>query len=167
MMRDKRYKVAILFGSSNNQGNIYNIAQSIADKLNVKIYNLAEYNISNFDYTHQNKSDDFFPLTTELIDNYDTIIFVTPVYWYAMSAIMKTFFDRISDLLTIEKVLGRKLRGKKVIFVTSSIGNHLDDDFWIPVKATCNYLGMNFFFGMHCIEDKISADQLNKIGEKI
>ncbi|MCP4458779.1 MAG: NAD(P)H-dependent oxidoreductase [Cytophagales bacterium] len=37
----------------------------------------------------------------------------TPVYWYSMSGIMKVFLDRIYDVLTIEKELGRKLHGKK------------------------------------------------------
>ncbi|MBD1428017.1 flavodoxin family protein [Sphingobacterium litopenaei] len=78
-MAVKKLESAVVFGSSNNQGNTYNIAHSIADKLKIKLYNLAVYNISNFDYTHQNKSDDFFPLITELIENYGTIIFVTPV----------------------------------------------------------------------------------------
>ncbi|GEM_PF-5858084 len=79
IMAVKKLESAVVFGSSNNQGNTYNIAHSIADKLKIKLYNLAVYNISNFDYTHQNKSDDFFPLITELIENYGTIIFVTPV----------------------------------------------------------------------------------------
>ena len=36
-----------------------------------------------------------------------TIIFVTPVYWYAMSGRMKVFFDRWTDLLKIDKDTGR------------------------------------------------------------
>lgn len=107
--------------------------------MNIKVYKLTDYNISNYNYSHQNKSDDFIPLIKKLIKNSATIIFVTPVYWYAMSAIMKTFFDRITDLLNVEKELGKKLRRKNVIFVTSSEGDHLDDDFWIPIKATFNY----------------------------
>ena len=94
---------AILFGSSNTLGNTFQISQRMADELSIPIYNLFDYAISNFDYNHLNKNDDFLPLIRELIDKYETLIFITPVYWYAMSAIMKTFFDRLSDLLTIEK----------------------------------------------------------------
>jgi multimeric flavodoxin WrbA len=43
---------------------------------------------------------------------------VTPVYWYTMSGIMKVFFDRFSDLLRIEKDLGRKLRGKSMAVIS-------------------------------------------------
>jgi multimeric flavodoxin WrbA len=166
-MIEKKHKTAILFGSSNKEGNTFIVSQSVATKLNIKVYNLADYNISNYDYTHQNKRDDFIPLIKKLIENYDSIIFVTPVYWYAMSAIMKTFFDRITDLLTVEKELGRKLRGKNVIFVTSSEGDNLDDDFWIPIKATFNYLGMNLKLTAHCLHDVISEEQLEDISKSI
>ena len=84
-----------------------------------------------------------------------------------MSAIMKTFFDRISDLLTIDKDLGRRLRGKSVLFITSSEGNHLGDDFWIPIKATFNYLGMNLKLTIHCLHDIISEEQLDEISISI
>ncbi len=49
----------------------------------------------------------------DIVDKYDVLIFATPVYWYSMSGIMKVFFDRITDLLTIKKDIGRKLKGKK------------------------------------------------------
>ena len=60
-----------------------------------------------------------------IISKYDTIIFATPVYWYSMSGILKVFIDRITDLLTIEKELGRKLRGKKMA-VVSQIEYYID-----------------------------------------
>ena len=52
---------------------------------------------------------------------YEQIIFATPIYWYAMSAQLKTFFDRMTDLLTIHKPLGRQLRkGKKMFLIACS-----------------------------------------------
>lgn len=158
---------AIIFGSSNNLGNTYQLSQQIANALSTPIYNLSDYAISNFDYSHINKDDDFLALVQELIEKYETFMFISPVYWYAMSAIMKTFFDRLSDLLTIEKELGRRLRGKRVIFITSSIGNNLNDDFWIPIKATCNYLEMNFTLGIHYIDDKITDIEIQQIANSI
>lgn len=66
------------------------------------------------DYEHQNSNDDYLKLMKEIIKKYDTLIFTLPIYWYSMSGIMKVFFDRIADLLTFEKELGRQLRGKKM-----------------------------------------------------
>lgn len=60
------------------------------------------------------RNDDYLNLMKQILDKYETLILATPVYWYSMSGIMKVFFDRLTDLLTIEKELGRKLRGKKI-----------------------------------------------------
>lgn len=60
------------------------------------------------------RNDDYLNLMKQILEKYETLILATPVYWYSMSGIMKVFFDRLTDLLTIEKELGRKLRGKKI-----------------------------------------------------
>ncbi|MEZ4804274.1 MAG: NAD(P)H-dependent oxidoreductase [Bacteroidia bacterium] len=76
-----------------------------------------------------------------------------PVYWYAMSGIMKVFFDRLSDLLTIEKDLGRQLRGKNMAVVSVSNGNNLGDAFWLPFKSTAEYLGMHYIGDLHTLRN--------------
>ncbi len=80
---------------------------------------------------------------TRVIETYDTIIFVTPVYWYSMSGILKVFFDRISDLLRIHKDAGRALRGKNMAMVSCSNHDDLVDGFSTPFKLFYNYLIMN------------------------
>ncbi len=90
---------------------------------------LSDYSISHFDYKHLNKEDDFISLMKKISGDYDTLIFATPVYWYAMSCVMKDFFDRFTDLLRIEKELGRTLRNKGVAVITSSNGDNLADNF--------------------------------------
>ncbi|MFW5760799.1 MAG: NAD(P)H-dependent oxidoreductase [Cyclobacteriaceae bacterium] len=64
--------------------------------------------------------------------NYDLLIFAAMVYWYSISGIMKVFFDRITDLLTIEKNLGRQLRGKYMAAISCCNGNNLEENFWLP-----------------------------------
>ncbi len=86
------------------------------------LVDLNDYDFSYFDYEHKNRGDDFLPLMSRLIEAYDVFVFATPVYWYAMSGIVKVFFDRITNLLTIEKDLGRRLRGKKMAGISCSIG---------------------------------------------
>ena len=140
----------IILGSSNSQGKTRVLVNSITEKKSIDVVDLKEYDINYFDYKSQ--SDDYISLITNLIDNYDTFIFATPVYWYAMSGILKTFFDRLTDLLTIHKDTGRKLRGKNMIVITSAANDNLGELFFLPFKKTAEYLGMHFLGGIHTLE---------------
>lgn len=152
-------KIALIAGSARNEGDTLVLGKKMAAFLNSEIFDLNQYDISHYDYEHLNRDDDFLPLIRNIIETYDTIVFLTPVYWYAMSGIMKIFFDRISDLLTIEKDLGRKLRGKNMAVLTLSVGNHLGEYFWMPFEETANYLGMKFLGGKHLIADEFKEEE--------
>ncbi|MEM8896393.1 MAG: FMN reductase, partial [Bacteroidota bacterium] len=71
------------------------------------------------------------------------------------------------DLLTIEKELGRKLRGKNMTVITCSHGNNAGEAFWFPFKESANYLGMNYLGNAHTVIGKeyetIVDDFLSKI----
>ncbi|MEP6929240.1 MAG: NAD(P)H-dependent oxidoreductase, partial [Flavobacterium sp.] len=110
-------KTVIILGSSRKNGNTTKIVDQIAKESNIDVINLSDYTISYYDYESKNIDDDFLPLIRRIIEKYDTLIFATPIYWYNMSGIMKVFFDRISDLIRIEKETGRKLRGKKIAVI--------------------------------------------------
>lgn len=142
-------KIAIVAGSSRNDGDTTKLVQHITNLTRADVYDLNEYQFSYYDYEHLNKGDDFLPLIRKIIEENDTLVFVSPVYWYAMSGIMKVFFDRMSDLLTIEKDLGRKLRGKNMAVITISLGNNLGTDFFLPFIASADYLGMHYLGGHH------------------
>lgn len=144
-------KPIIISGSSRKDGDTVTISNKLANILNCEVIHLSDYSINHYDYEHKNSSDDFIPLMQKLISSYDTFIFATPVYWYAMSGLMKVFFDRITDLITIEKELGRQLRGKNMAVITSSTGEHLEEQFWLPFIASANYLGMNYIENTHTI----------------
>lgn len=160
-------KTVIIVGSSRNDGNTQTLTNELVKKTNWDLINLNAYNFSYFDYEHLNKDDDYLPLMQTLLDKYDTLIFATPVYWYSMSGIMKVFFDRITDLLTIEKELGRKLRGKSMAAISCSIGNNLGDSFWLPFSETANYLGMNYLGNTHTITGENNDLRLEKFIAKI
>ncbi|MEM6299603.1 MAG: NAD(P)H-dependent oxidoreductase, partial [Bacteroidota bacterium] len=118
-------KKVIILGSSRNDGDTTNLANQLIAKSGWDMINLNDYMFSYSDYKHENRDDDYLGLVRKIIESYDTLIFATPVYWYSMSGIMKVFFDRLTDLLTIEKGLGRKLRGKKMAVITISGGGNL------------------------------------------
>ena len=113
-------RIAIILGSSRGNGDTKQLTDIVKDHVNADVYDLNDYDFSYYDYEHRNRHDDFFPLVSKLIDNYDVFVFATPVYWYTMSAVMKTFLDRFSDLIRIHKDTGRKLRGMQMALISCS-----------------------------------------------
>ncbi len=131
------------------------------------LIDLNDYNIGYYDYEHKNLDDDYLGLIQGIIKKYDVLIFATPVYWYSMSGIMKVFFDRITDLLDIEKDLGRKLRNKSMAALSCSVGDNLGEYFWLPFTETAKYLGMDYLGSLHTLADKIEIEELKNFIELI
>jgi multimeric flavodoxin WrbA len=84
-------KNIVILGSSRIDGNTRNVVDKLKNHLDFDLIDLSNYNISYYDYEHKNQNDDFLMLVRNIINNYDTFIFATPVYWYSMSGIMKVF----------------------------------------------------------------------------
>ena len=142
-------KTVIIQGSSNSLGNTHKII-SYLNKDNVfDVIDLKTKNIGAFEYDFSNADDNFLPLMEEIIAKYDTIIFATPVYWYAMSGTLKHFFDRMSDLLHHKKDLGRQLRGKKMAMISNSGEDDLKNGFTMPFIESAKYLGMQYLGDTH------------------
>lgn len=136
-------KIAIILGSSRSDGNTRYMADEFVAQTNAFFFDLADYDISVFDYMHENKNDDFLPLIRELIE-FDHLVFASPVYWYSMSAQMKIFFDRLSDLVTIEKELGRKLKGKSISVISTGFTSELPECFIRPFELTASYMQLAY-----------------------
>lgn len=136
-------QTVIILGSSNSHGDTRKIVEAVRKKVKADLVDLNEFNIGYFDYEFKNQDDDFFK-TIEQILEYDNIIFASPVYWYSMSAVMKTFFDRLSDLLKIRKPLGRRLRGKTMWVISSSSDAEVFPSFLKAFELSAEYLGMRF-----------------------
>jgi multimeric flavodoxin WrbA len=165
--RNSEMKKLIIVGSARNDGNAMHLAQQLKEKAGWHIIDLNEYSFSYYDYKHENQGDDFLPLMRKIISNYGVLIFVTPVYWYTMSGVMKVFFDRFTDLLTIEKDLGRRLRGKHMAAVSCSAGGNLGDSFWLPFLETANYLGIKYLGNMHTTTGENNQSKITKFVESI
>ncbi len=147
-------KTVIIVGSSRTLGNTNRIATEIATNFGFDLINLSDYSYTYYDYESNNLDDDFLPLIRKIVNNYDTLIFATPVYWYSMSGIMKVFFDRFSDLIRIEKETGRKFRGKKMAVLSNSHDSQIDDEFYLPFIKSAAYLGMTYIGQQHFNADK-------------
>ena len=144
-------KKVVLVGSSRSDGNTMSLVKNLTSKVDWDVLNLSDYNFSYFDYEHKNRDDDYLDLMRLITKEYETLIIATPVYWYAMSGIMKVFFDRLTDLLTIEKELGRKLKGKEMAVISSSTGGNLGACFWQPFQESARYLGMEYIGNIHTV----------------
>lgn len=138
-------KLIIIFGSSRSNGNTFEAVEFALSKIyESEIIDLANYHVSDFDYEHKNKNDDFMKIVSNLL-NYRTVILATPIYWHTVSATMKRFLDRLSDLLSIDKDTGRLLREKNLAVITSyRVYPEGKDGFEQILINTAKYLGMNY-----------------------
>ena len=152
----------IILGSSRKDGDTKKIVDELISISGWGFIDLNDYNFSYYDYEHKNLDDDYLDLMRKIIVNYDVLIFVTPVYWYSMSGIMKVFFDRITDLLDEEKDLGRKLRGKSMAAISCSVGENLGESFWLPFSETARYLGMKYLCNTHTLAGKDESENLKQ-----
>lgn len=154
-------KSIIIFGSARSDGNTRKIIQEVINGYEVEIIDLNNKNIEFYNYDHQYSSDDEFLSIIEQIIDAENVIFATPVYWFTMSGIMKVFLDRFSDLLNVEKELGRKLRGKKLYLISSGSSPEVPDCFKFVFKETAKYLGMKYMGTFHgWIKDNVVPNEL-------
>ena len=70
------------------------------------------------------------------------------MYWYGVSSRMKVFIDRLTDLITIRKEDGRKLKGMQLLLIYHNNGpdaKYLEK----MIVNICEYLGITFIGSCH------------------
>ena len=151
--------ISVILGSSNSQGNTRALVDSLFAESEISLIDLNQYSFTDWDYEAQNLEDQFQLIVPKLIASTD-IIFATPVYWYSMSAQMKRFFDRLSDLITRRKELGRSLAGRRTWLLVTGTEPILPEGFVTPFERTSNYFDMTFCdsFYAQMTDDEFTAD---------
>lgn len=144
-------KGIILLGSSNSNGETAQVAQFLQQQTGFDLVDLQPLNIGHFDYEFNNQHDDFLPLLRRIVNNYDGIIFATPVYWYTMSGITKVFLDRLADVLQLEneRATGRELRGMQLAVISCGYDSTVKTGFAMPFIESAKYLGMTYVGDLH------------------
>jgi multimeric flavodoxin WrbA len=104
---------------------------------------LPNFAIGGYDYRHFNADDGFGGIAQQMA-RAEKIIFATPVYWYAMSAPMKIFFDRLTDLTENLKQQGKALADKPVWLIATGTEDALPEGFEVPFARTAGYFGMAY-----------------------
>ena len=137
----------IVQGSARLDGDTAKAAAALGSKLgpHAALVNLHALDIRPFDYADPHQDDDFGGLAERLLAH-RSLVFATPVYWYAMSGPMKTLFDRLSDLLAPRDPArrGRDLAGREVWLLAVGSDPALPLGFEKPFAMTADYLAMRW-----------------------
>jgi multimeric flavodoxin WrbA len=154
-------KTVIIQASSRSDGDTSRIVNYLASKNPFEVIDLNTKTIGHYDY--KNEGNNFLSTITNILNTYETIIFATPVYWYSMSGLLKVFFDRLSDLLLVHKDLGRTLRGKNMVMISTSNDGYLVEGFNRPFVQSAKYLGMHYLGDIHTyVEDNVITENIMK-----
>jgi multimeric flavodoxin WrbA len=156
-------KGIIIQASSRSKGDTFKIVSYLQEQTGFDVIDLSQKRINHFDYEFKNQDDDFNDLFKNIVLNYKTIVFATPIYWYTMSGLLKVFMDRISDFLHKEKDFGRLLREKQMAVLSCSNEDKLFEGFTMPFVETANYLGMDFLGHKHTwVENNVIPEQVKQ-----
>ena len=109
------------------------------------IIDLGAHRLEPFRYEPPPPVDDFLMIVDRILAH-QHIVFATPVYWYAMSGLMKVFFDRLTDLLLTAdgRRTGRALAGRDVWLIATGTDEELPDGFDVPFVRTAEYFDMRW-----------------------
>jgi len=152
----------LILGSARKESDTKKVTDILFSDIKIDCIDLLDYKIDAFNYDGiYSRKDDFLELA-KIILEHDQIIFATPVYWYSMSGGMKNFFDRLTDLITIHKEMGRRLKGKEVFLVAVGASDCIPDGFENPFRSTSEYLDMKFISTYYCQSYKL--DRIKKEG---
>lgn len=112
-------KILAITGSTRENGNSEELMKVALENLDYEVVQLRKYIIKPIeDLRHSNipfpnKDDDYYKIINKMLEA-NEIVFVTPIYWYCISGIMKTFIDRWTESLrSIEFDLKERMQNKK------------------------------------------------------
>jgi putative NADPH-quinone reductase len=142
-------RILLLLGSARGESSTRQFARQVLGQLPYTVIDLLEHVVAPYEYAQDYPAADEFLWIAGQMQSHDIIIFATPVYWYAMSGRLKTFFDRITDLTTTHKSLGRALAGKAVFLLVVGADPELPPGFTVPFKKTSAYLKMRFIRALY------------------
>ena len=158
-----------ILGSARNDGHTTALLARLMEGSDCEVVDVNAVRIANYRYNQRYDADDAFMGIVATMIASPITVFATPVYWYSFSAVMKTYIDRLSDLLTSpNKDIGRRLRGKRRGLVSSGSDPEPDHDLISAFTRTCEYLGVEFIGSVYGVEggafvDEQAADKLRTL----
>ncbi len=151
--------ILIINGSARLNGNTQKFISKLTQEIAFDQLNLVEHYFLPYNYENQYPVEDGFETFAKEILYHKHLIFATPVYWYSMSGRMKNLFDRLTDWVTLNKEVGRNLKGKTVQLIAVGTDGDLPDGFTTPFFMTANYMEMDFKGHVYFNSDVIISDE--------
>ena len=99
-------KILFVNSSPNRDGNTYRIGQELLKDKEHDVLQMADYRISQYGQVFE---DDEMKEVLKEMDKYDILVIGSPVYWYTVGGMLKTFIDRLYMLPEAEALRGKKL----------------------------------------------------------
>jgi putative NADPH-quinone reductase len=151
-------KPLIILGSARHDSDTKKLVHVLFPAGNVKVLDLLDYIIYPYSYEGRYPADDRFTEVCNFIRQHEQVVFCTPVYWYAMSGLMKIFFDRLTDLVTIQKKTGRSMAGKETYMLAVGAEEALPPGFEVPFKLTSACFDMAYRRCYYCRTKEVLVD---------
>ena len=99
-------KILFVNSSPNRNGNTYRIGEELLKDKEHDVLQMADYRISQYGQVFD---DDEMKEVLKEMDKYDILVIGSPVYWYTVGGMLKTFIDRLYMLPEAEALRGKKL----------------------------------------------------------
>lgn len=158
--------VLVIIGSSRDDGNTAAVTSAVTAHLSfARMVDLSALLIEPYDYGEA-IDDDFLPVAKAMAQA-KAIVFASPVYWYAMSAQMKLFVDRLSDLTGAQKPLGKALAGRTGFLIGSGETPTPPTSFESPFADTAAYFNMRWGGMLYAQGAEIDANAAAAFAAKI
>ncbi len=109
-------KILFVNSSPNRDGNTYRIGEELLKNKEHDVLQMADYKISQYGQVFE---DDEMKDVLKEMDKYDILVIGSPVYWYTVGGMLKTFIDRLYMLPEAEALRGKKL----YLFAQGSLPN--------------------------------------------
>lgn len=138
-----------ILGTSRSGRDTHQVLTELVQDRPVDVVDLNDLTIAPYHYEHAYSADDDFAALAQRMAEAHSLLLATPVYWYTMSAQMKVMVDRLSDLITIAKPLGRALAGKRLSFLAVGTQPQLAQGFADPFWQTAAYFDMHYEPGLY------------------
>ena len=140
--------ILILLGSARSDGETASAVNMLVQRLSpgdCEVIDLQSKNIQPFGYLDPAPQDDFAGVIAAML-KHRSLVFSTPVYWYSMSGVLKTFLDRFTDILSGRDPAqrGRQLAGRQVWLLATGSDPDLPNGFEVPFQRTSDYFQMSW-----------------------
>lgn len=175
-------KILLINGGTRENSNTRLLASIVLNNLSYEEIVLRDKKIYPYiDDRHQtldiNRRDDDFEEIMDKIYRADYILFISPIYWYGLSGILKVFIDKFSLYLDKDRLFKHKLKNKRVGLIMTG-----GDDPKVKGKLIveqfqyiCDFLWMIFDYFIlaksnkpnQVLEDKKAIERANYYNKKL